>query len=406
MHIGPILRAMNQNRTRFGLIILEIAITLAIVTNCVNMILDQRQKMSQKSGFDDDNLVSVTFQPFAADYKEQSFTDEIVRRDLARIQAMPGVKAATVPYLLPWAGGGSSGTMTAEGYSDRFQAQAYAVTPSFVDTLGMKLIAGRTFTPEDTPVDTNTTPNVAIITETLAKKLWGNQNPLGKVIMAVDGTAPRTVIFPTPVIGVVGPFYNPYAWNIGEYARFSPAKWWDGGGATYLIRSEPGALKSVVAQLEPSLVKINDGRTFRVQTIAETKEKLFTSNSIVIKAMTAVIFALVFITAVGIVGMTSLAVSERTKQIGTRRALGASRRDILQHFLAENWILTTIGLILGVIATYALNYALVSNFTDVKMPWYLVLVGMVLLWINGLLATIPAALRAARVQPAIATRSV
>jgi putative ABC transport system permease protein len=112
------------------------------------------------------------------------------------------------------------------------------------------------------------------------------------------------------------------------------------------------------------------------------------------------------VTALGILGITSLAVSERTKQIGTRRALGATKGDILRHFLAENWIVTTIGLILGVIATYGLNYALVANLTDQKMPWYLVGIGMVLLWLNGLVATIPPALRAARVAPAIATRSV
>jgi putative ABC transport system permease protein len=122
--------------------------------------------------------------------------------------------------------------------------------------------------------------------------------------------------------------------------------------------------------------------------------------------MTAVIIVLVFVTALGILGITSLSVSERTKQIGTRRALGATKADILRHFLAENWIVTTIGLALGVIATYALNWALVSSMTDVKMPWYLVGVGMVLLWINGLVATIPPALRAARIAPAIATRSV
>lgn len=398
--MGPILRAMNQNRTRFGLIILEIAITLAIVTNCVNMILDQRSQMTRRSGFDDENLLSLSYSPFASEFREQTFTDEVVRRDLAAIEHMPGVKAAAITYILPWAGGGSSGTMTAEGYPDKFQAQTYPVTPNFVDTLGMKLVAGRTFRPEDTPEDPNQTPTVAIITEPLAKKLWGDANPIGKVIMSNDKTLPRTVI------GVVGDFYNPYAWNIGEYARFSPAKWWDGGGATYLIRTEPGAIKSVVAQLEPRLVKINNGRTFQLRTIPQVKDQFFAQGRLVITAMTAVIFVLVFVTALGILGITSLAVSERTRQIGTRRALGATKADILKHFLTENWIVTTIGLALGVIATYALNYALVSSLTEVKMPWYLVGVGMVLLWLNGLVATIPPALRAARVAPAIATRTV
>lgn len=400
MPFGPILRAMKHNRTRFALIILEIAITLAIVTNCVNMILAERKNMSRKSGFDDDNLLSISYAPFAPEFKEQTYTDAVVEADMRAIEGMPGVKAATVTYMLPWQGGGSSATMTAEGYPEKFQAQIYPVTPKFIETLGTKIVAGRTFRPEDRPPDTNTFPTVAIISEALAKKLWGNANPIGKVIMDTDRKTPRTVI------GVVGPFYNPYGWQISEYVRFSPAKWWDGSGATYLVRTEPGAMKSVVSQLEPRLVKINGGRTFRLQTINQVKDQYFLNSRLVVTAMTAVIFVLIFVTALGILGITSLAVSERTRQIGTRRALGATRADILTQFLAENWIVTSIGLLLGIIATYALNYALVSSLTEVKMPWYLVVVGMVLLWLNGLVATIPPALRAAKVAPAVATRTV
>ena len=143
-----------------------------------------------------------------------------------------------------------------------------------------------------------------------------------------------------------------------------------------------------------------------MRTVAETKDNFFSAGKLVITAMTGIIIVLVFITALGIVGITSLAVSERTRQIGTRRALGATRGDILKHFLTENWIVTTAGLIFGVVATYALNYALVSQLTDVKMPWYLVGIGMALLWIIGVIATLPPAFRAASVSPAIATRSV
>jgi putative ABC transport system permease protein len=119
-----------------------------------------------------------------------------------------------------------------------------------------------------------------------------------------------------------------------------------------------------------------------------------------------VIALLVFVTALGIIGITSLSVAERTKQIGTRRALGATRRDILTHFLLENWMVTTAGLVLGIAATYALNFLLVSHVSGVKMDWRYVAVGMVLLWMNGVVATILPAMRGASVSPAIATRSV
>jgi putative ABC transport system permease protein len=400
MPIGPILRAMKYNRTRFVLIIIEIAITLAIVTNAVNMILAERAEMTRKSGFDDANLVSVRSQPFAKEFEEQTYVENVVQADLRAMHALPGVKAAAATRLLPWQGGGSSGFWKTTGYPEKFQAQIYATTPQIFDVLGVDVSEGRRFVPTDTPTDPNTSTTVTIISRALAKKVFGDANPIGRVITDGDGATPRTVI------GVIEQFYNPYAWNIGEFVLFTPGRAYGPGGMSYLLRVEDGAMKSVIAQLEPRLVQVNAGRVFRLRTVPETKDGFFAGQRLIIGSMSAVIVVLVFVTALGIVGITSLSVAERTKQIGTRRALGATKGDILKHFLAENWIVTTIGLVVGVIATYALNYALVSNLTDVKMPWYLVGVGMVILWVNGLLATIPPAMRAARVAPAIATRSV
>ena len=400
MPIGPIIRSMKHNRMRFALIILEIAITLAIVTNCVNMILAERTKMLKTSGFDDDNLLFVSNAPFAPEFREQSYVENVVNADLRALKSMPGVKAASATSFLPWQGGGSSGIWKTEGYGDKFQAQIYAARGGIFDTLGVKITQGRDFTENDTPKDPNESTKVTVISRALAKKLWGDANPIGRVITAGDGDRPRTVI------GVIDAFYNPYSWNIGEYVLFTPGRAYDGGGSSYLVRTEPGAMKQVASQIEGRLLAVNPGRVFRLQTIAEVKDGFFSGGKLIIRAMTAVIIVLVFVTALGILGITSLAVAERTKQIGTRRALGATKGDILKHFLTENWIVTTIGLMLGIAATYALNFFLVSQFTDQKMPWYLVGIGIVLLWLNGLLATVPPALRAASVSPAIATRSV
>ena len=400
MPIGPIVRAMKHNRMRFALIILEIAITLAIVTNCVNMIMSERTKMLKTSGFDDDNMLYMVATPFAPEFREETYVENVVNADLRAIRAVPGVKSATITGFLPWQGGGSSGTFKADGYPEKFQAQFYAARGDLIGTLGGKLKEGRAFVENDTPTDPNTSTTVTIISSGLAKKLWPNGSAVGRVITTGDGDRPRTVI------GVIDQFYNPYSWNIGDYVLFTPGRSYDGGGSSYLIRTEPGAAKAVAQQLEPTLVKVNGGRVFRQLTIPQVKEGFFSGGMLVIRAMSAVIVVLVFITALGILGITSLAVAERTKQIGTRRALGATKGDILKHFLAENWIVTTIGLLLGIVATYALNFFLVSQLTDAKMPWYLVGVGIVLLWLNGLIATIPPALRAASVSPAIATRSV
>jgi putative ABC transport system permease protein len=165
-------------------------------------------------------------------------------------------------------------------------------------------------------------------------------------------------------------------------------------------------IPSVMGEVEKKLVAINAGRVVEFKPIAEKKASWFSQARLTVGVMTGVIVLLIFVTALGILGITALSVSERTKQIGTRRALGATRSDILRHFLIENWVTTTAGLVIGVVGAYALNFYLVSHVTDMKLPWQLVATGMVLLWINGLLATLPPALRATNVPPSIATRSV
>ena len=400
MPIGPILRAMKHNRVRFALIILEIAITLTIVTNAVNIILDERRKMLRPSGFDDQNMMLIGYQPFAPEFREQSYVETLVQADMRAIRGIPGVKAVAVTGFLPWQGGGSSGTWKTDGYKEKFQAQIYAARGQLLDTLGVKVTQGRAFVETDTPVDPNTPTRVTIISRALAKKLWGDANPIGRVITNGEGATPRTVI------GVIDTFYNPYAWNIGEYVLFTPGRSYDGGGASFLLRTEPGAIPAVASQLEPRLLKVNAGRVFRTFRVDEVKNNFFGAGKLVIRAMTGIIIVLVFVTALGILGITTLAVAERTKQIGTRRALGATRSDILRHFLLENWLVTTAGLILGVAGAYALNIFLVSNVSDVKMQWELVAAGVVLLWANGLVSTILPAMRAAAVPPSIATRSV
>jgi putative ABC transport system permease protein len=401
MHIGPLLRAMGRNRTRFALIILEIALTLAIVTNCLNIILDQRKGMQKPSGFDDDNLVTVAASPFGTEWKDQSFVENTVHADLRALKALPGVKDAAATYFIPWQGGGSSGTFRTDGFNEKFQAQIYPTSSEIFNTLGVHITAGRNFVPSDTPADPNASSKVTIISSALAKKVWGNANPLGKVIASGEGKYPRTVI------GVFDEFYNPYnKWPIEDLVLFTPGRSWSSTGAYYLIRTDAGAKKAVLTELERGLLKVNPNRVLRILTVSEIKSNFFSNSRIAVNGMMGLIIALIVITALGIVGVTAMSVAERTKQIGTRRALGATRGDILRHFLAENWIATTAGLAVGVVGAYGLNLFLLSRVSDVKLPWQLVVAGMLLLWINGLLSTIPPALRATMVPPSTATRSV
>jgi putative ABC transport system permease protein len=401
MPIGPIFRAMSHNKTRVLLLILEIAVTLAIVTNCVNMITDERRKMQHPSGFDDDNLLWVRIRPFAAEYRDNQYMLNSVEADTRVLASIPGVRSVWNTNFVPWQGGGSSTNIKAAGTKEStLRSQVYYGTGDLFATLGTKLVEGRSFIPNDYQYDQiNGNPKVAIISKALAQLVFQTPHAVGRQIE--DGAGVYTVV------GILDPFYNPYGWPIHEFVIVEPGTVGTyARGERFLLNVEPGAMKSIGPLIDSRITKVNSGRIVELKTVDEYKEQFFSGGRLVMKGMGGTIAVLVFVTALGIIGLTSLSVAERTKQIGTRRALGATRRHILVHFLLENWMVTTAGLALGVVATYGLNFLLVTNVSGVKMDWRFVVVGMALLWINGIAATLLPAMRGARVSPAIATRSV
>ena len=414
MHVGPILRAMRHNRTRVVLIVLEIAMTLAIVSNCINVIVAERQKMMAKSGFDDDNIFWFRARPFTPEYREAAFLDTTIDADLRAISSIPGVRAAANTTFRLWEGGGSTTNIRpVGGSSEGLRSQIYYGTRDIVQTLGANVIAGRAFRDGDHGVGPATDPaNVTVISKSVADALFPGEPAVGKTLEYVSATG-QPVGEPITVVGVIEHFYNPFGHPGSDpmphevRAMFLPARVGSySAGIRYLVRTEPGAMAAAIAETERRLTGINSGRVFEFLTTPEKKQGWFSGSAIMVTTLTCIIVALVAVTALGLLGLTSLEVSERTKQIGTRRALGATRGDILRHFLMENWLITTAGLLLGVIGAYGLNLLLVSHVSDVKLDWQLVVAGMVLLWINGLLSTVPPALRATMLSPSIATRSV
>jgi putative ABC transport system permease protein len=119
-----------------------------------------------------------------------------------------------------------------------------------------------------------------------------------------------------------------------------------------------------------------------------------------------VIFLLLGVATLGIFGLAAFNVSTRTKQIGTRRAVGARRSDVVRYFMVENWLVTTAGVVAGCVLALLLGYWLSTTFELPRLKLYYLVVGVAVLWVVGLMAALVPARRAARVSPAVATRTV
>jgi len=193
-----------------------------------------------------------------------------------------------------------------------------------------------------------------------------------------------------------------------EYSVMWPTHLAYGNGSTYLIRAEPGRRDEVMKVVEAKLGESNQSRIVRsMRSIEKVRAQAYANDRAMAIILGSVIAALLTITALGIVGMASFWVAQRTKQIGTRRALGATRGSILRYFQTENFVITTCGLLLGGLLTYALSLWLLTHVDGAKLlPWYYVPIGFACLWLLGQLAVLGPATRASRVPPAVATRSV
>jgi putative ABC transport system permease protein len=320
------------------------------------------------------------------------------------------VVAATGIHQIPLSGSGSAtGRKPLGAEMDTVGAPYYVVTDGALETFGVDLIAGRDFQPGDWDYDEEAyeagePERGVILSKALADDLFPDGDALGKLIQSGSGERVN------PVIGIVDKMENswPGSTNLGGRVMLFPGRPGGGGvlGMRYMVRTEPGMVDAVYVDLEGVMRDLNPNRVITIRTLEEVKTENFTAQLGLTKMLTVVIVLLILVTALGIVGLTSFSVTQRTRQIGTRRALGASKGDVIQYFLVENWMITGFGLCFGLLLTYGLNYALVSLADGAKLDLRLLIAGALLLWATGILSALVPAIRATSVEPEIATRTI
>ena len=406
MHFFPIISTLRRHRTAAVLIVLEIAFTCAIVCNAIFLITDRLDRMQRPSGIAEDEIVRVRVSGISENKDAMSVTQQ----DLAALRALPGVKYVAATNEVPFGQSSwNNGVSTIpDDPGQTISATMYMGTPDLLETFGVTLIAGRDFNPDEyvefeQVQDQKITFGSVIITKALADKLWPAGNALGqKLYSGKDGQI---------VVGIVERLVRPN--EISGPAEFECATIapmvapFNKGGSNYLMRVDPARKSEVLGAVDAALTKIDPNRIIRDhQTFGEVRANYFKTDRAMAWLLAGVSIALLIITALGVVGLASFWVQQRTRQIGIRRALGATRMDILRYFQMENFILATLGIIVGMGMAYGINLLLMDKYHVARLPASFLPIGAFLLWVLGQIAVLGPALRASMIPPAIATRTV
>jgi putative ABC transport system permease protein len=403
MEIRPICSALLRHKTAALLIVLEIALSCAIICNAVFLIGARLQHMDRASGLAEQELVHIR----ASSIEPDGDQDAMRRTDLATLAAVPGVKSATSINQMPYGNNQwtSSVNLEPDQPDDTLEAAMYLDDGTLVETFGLHMVEGRDFESGEY-VDLSAlqapegVPNVpaAILTASLAARLFPDERALGKDIY-VFGDAPSRIV------GIVDRLLVPGTHrNLGSHeAMILPVRTAQGD---YVLRTDPQRRDEVLNAAVDAMLRVAPNRIIDDQlVVTEMRNTFYSRDRAVVWLLLSVCIALLVVTALGIVGLASFWVQQRTRQIGVRRALGATRSQILRHFQMENFILAGIGIVLGMVLAFGINQLLMRQYELPRLPWQYLPAGAAILWVLGQVAVLGPARRAASVPPAIATRS-
>ena len=401
--MGPIFRALLKRKTAAILVLLEIAITLAIVSNALSLIATRSHQMARSSGTDESQV--FFFGSVAIDPKSYN-SEAAFSADRARLLAIDGVENAYVTDSLPLSGSGSNTSLQTGPDDNRkiFSATYYA-DENTLATLGVNLIAGRNFDAREITTLAprgSEEPRVVLLSKAVAAQLFPAGDAIGKFLAGPDKSPNGP-----EVIGVYDQLQAPWV-NSDDVENTTLLPFRPSAAVNWVVRVKPGQLDRVQNLAREVLAKADRSRVIgsKSRSIAELRKESYAGDRAMIVLMSGLSLLLVTITALGIVGMASFWVTQRTKQIGTRRALGATRSAIVREFQVENALLTTAGAALGVALAYGLNYWFAKQANVAVLPAFYVLVGVAMVYALGQLAVYRPAQRASQVSPAIATRTV
>jgi putative ABC transport system permease protein len=406
LNIRPIVSALLRNGTGGVLVALQIAIALAVLANALFIVTQRVEKIGRPTGLDVENTFVISSTGFGSGFKRTASIHE----DLDYLRRLDGVIAATPTSSVPLSGNCNQRPVSARP-NDRhivFEGNQFEVDEQGVDTLGVQLIAGRAFRREEIlPPLTKEAASAwvpqIIVTRAYAQYLFQNDaNALGKTVYDLTGQAAK-------IIGVMATMRGSCSTLVHtDYVFLAPRlPFTFSGSAYYLVRAKPGRRDALMAAAEHYLSTSNPNRVIDwVRTLQSFKDRTFRADRNMGIFLATVTGLLLAIASLGIFSLATFNVSIRTKQIGTRRAVGARRIDIVRYFMIENALITTAGIVVGCGLALGVGYWLSLQYQLPRLDLYYLVGGVLALWVIGQLAVWQPARNASRISPSVATRTV
>ncbi len=402
MQLRHVLAALPRHKLVCLLVVVEIAVAFAILCNAVFIIRGRVQQMQIVTGITESGLIYIHNDGVGEEAKAP-----LVARNLEALRGLGGVQSAVAMFPLPL-----------ENMSINFRpwltpdmklrgpaVGMFVGTPGYLDTLGLKIVQGRDFS--DAEYDgmdqtLKTLSPAVIVTRDLADKLWPGQNPIGKKFW-------RSPTRGYTVVGVVERLVRGYLRRdfVPEYSAMFPVRPASFVSSLYVMRVAPSDRDRLLRESSELLLNLDPDMLIDAKgSYADMRADYFRQDASLVWLLALVCLAMLLVTALGIAGLANFWVQQRSRSIGIRRAVGATRGDILRYFQAENFLIVGFGIAFGVALAFVLNLLLMRHYELQRLPLHYLPLGAVTLWLLGQLSVLGPARRAAAVPPVVATRSV
>jgi putative ABC transport system permease protein len=395
----------SHNRLRSGLVIAETALGVTLLIGAGLLIRSFARLSRADLGFNPNHLLTATFDLSETRYNPDQM-DRFVQELFGRVRALPGVVSAAGALPLPLNDDHFIISFNLLDHpvpkADEPSSGFYNVAPGFFETMQIPLMRGRTFDGRD---QRNSAP-VMIVTQEFARKYFPNEDPIGKRVKIGAGEGAARASYKTrEIVGIVGDIRNSDIDKAPEAAYYIPLPQLMWGPPVLAVRTA-GDPNTIAAEIRKILSSMDpDAPLYAVRTMDDylALDLGRARFQTVLLGLFAAIALL--LTAVGLYGVMSYTVVQRTQEIGIRVALGASRSEVLQMVLARSFRMTGFGLLFGILGAVALTRLLSGLLYEVKPfdPLTFIAVSALLGGISLLASYVPA-WRAARVDPMVALR--